>query len=68
MNQYVIFINQLQGVELILKALRFTSCTASHQLADGIEKNLCVADEKGIHRLELLPAETPAKPALKVMQ
>ena len=47
MSQYMIIINQLQGVELVLNALRSTSCIASHDLADGIVQNLYYKDDAG---------------------
>ena len=43
---YAIFLNQMQGVELILKALRKQPCIASQELADGIQANLHYSDGK----------------------
>lgn len=47
---YVIILNRLEGVDLILKALRKTTCIASHDLAEGINKNLQFVGEDGVPR------------------
>jgi hypothetical protein len=36
---YIILLNELKGLELVIKALRNTRCIASGDLADGIERN-----------------------------
>ena len=60
MSQFAIFINQIEGVDLIIKALRNQQfehgCIASSDLADGIEKNLCIMTEDG----GMKPAQPPA--------
>lgn len=55
---YCILLNRLEGVELVLKALRQTQCIASHTLADGIEANLCEFKDGVLVRVntEELPA------------
>ncbi len=49
---FVIHLNQVEGVELILKALRERAatkgCVASGDLANGIEKTLIYVDEHGM--------------------
>ena len=46
-QMYVINLNDLQGVELITSALRDSSCMASQQLANGIEKYLLYINTDG---------------------
>jgi len=48
MSHFVILITKIEGVDLVLRALRSTSCIASHDLAEGIENNLCWLDDKGV--------------------
>lgn len=48
---YMIPINRLEGIDLILKALRsqayHSNCLASSDLADGIERKLLQVDAEG---------------------
>lgn len=64
---FYIRLEQLMGVELILKALRQTECIASHELADGIERTLVHVDEdEKATMANPNPSSTP--PTLKVVQ
>jgi hypothetical protein len=73
---YLIQLNHLEGVEIILKALRERSqergCLASHDLAEGIEKTLVYIDETtGVAQLAstLVPvsesSQEPTEPVTK---
>lgn len=56
---YIVYLNKLEGVELITKALRKTTCIASHDLAAGIERNLHYLDEDGVVRPMSLGSKQP---------
>lgn len=64
---FVIQLEQIDGVELILKALRETPCIASHQLADGIEAHLIYVDEDGNGYKVEDTTPTSKKPSLKLV-
>lgn len=67
---YLIKVNQLKGVELILKALRNTHCIASHDLADGIEKTLLYVEQDGRMTLVGNPnvePQLPVRPKLIIL-
>jgi hypothetical protein len=66
---FIIRINQLQGVELILRALRGSGCIASSDLADGIEKTLVFVDTAGaITACVPDGVTTPVRPNLTVVK
>jgi hypothetical protein len=65
---YAIFLNKMEGVELILKALRKQSCIASQELAVGIQANLHYAEEgRPFRKLDLSPNKN-VKPNLVVLK
>jgi hypothetical protein len=66
---FIIRINQLQGVELILRALRGSGCIASSDLADGIEKTLVfVGEDDTVTACVPEGVTTPVKPHLTVVK
>ena len=67
---FIINIERLEGVELVLKALRESGCIASGDLADGIEQTLLHIDEAtgDVSRPVLGPEPEPTKPGLRVVR
>jgi hypothetical protein len=63
---FLIPINELQGIELILKALRGTGCIASSQLADGIEKSLFYVSDEGV--MQSCKKQPPLLKVVKVVK
>jgi hypothetical protein len=71
---FIIKLNQIEGVELILNALReryqYKGCVASGDLADGIERYLIYEDSEGNvlpHNLQDTP-DTVSRPTFGVIK
>jgi hypothetical protein len=64
MSQFVIILNDIQGVDLIMKALAYQytekNCLASSDLHDGIIKTLHMLDNDTLY-----PIQNPPDPAFK---